>query len=170
MRVLAERAGVGVASIYRYFPTKQAIYAEISRRLLERFVRDVEQIVAEDPPLEQAVRRVCAAAVIGQGDNLSMRRTLNLDVPQAWTHDASSAAVGRVSVLLARFVAGKISPPVVDIEARVRGAFAALRGLLLFSLLYSSSGLDTEKLIDEMTETALLLLLRPPIDRAQREE
>lgn len=163
MRVLAERAGVGVASIYRYFPTKQAIYAEISRRLLGRFVADVEAILASEPPIEEAVRRICAAAVVGQGANTSMRRTLNLDVPQAWTHESSSAAFQRVLTLLVAFASRRLTPPPADLERRVFGTFAAIRGQLLFSILYPAIAPAPEKLVDELTETTLLLLLRPPI-------
>lgn len=166
MRILAERAGVGVASIYRYFPTKQAIYAEISRRLLERFVADVDQILASDPPIDQAIRRICAAAVTGQGANMSMRRTLNLDVPPAWTHDASSSAFTSVLTRLAGFAARKFNPPLPDLQARVFGAFASLRGQLLFWILYPQTAPNPERLVDELTETALLLLVRPTIDWA----
>jgi len=38
VNAIAERAGVGVASVYRYFPNKSAIYAEISRRLQRDFL------------------------------------------------------------------------------------------------------------------------------------
>jgi AcrR family transcriptional regulator len=163
MRLLAERAGVGIASIYRYFPTKQAIYAEISRRLLDQFVRDVEAVLAEDPPLDEAIRRVCLAAVVGQGSNTSMRRTLNLDVPQSWTHEASSAAFAAVVTALVRFVSRKVSPPIPHVEERVFWAFAALRGQLLLSILYPRMPADPARLVDEMTETALLLLFRPSL-------
>lgn len=44
---IAELAGVSIGSLYQYFPSKEAILAEMVRRMRAEMCRDVEQAVAE---------------------------------------------------------------------------------------------------------------------------
>ena len=64
VNAIAERAGVGIASLYRYFPSKSAIHAEISRRLQRDFLSQVRAILAQPVSLEAAIEACCRAAVI----------------------------------------------------------------------------------------------------------
>jgi AcrR family transcriptional regulator len=46
LRVIAKEAGYTTGAIYFHFPSKEAIYAEVLRELLERLVKSVEQATA----------------------------------------------------------------------------------------------------------------------------
>ena len=51
IQALAERAGVGVGTVYRYFRAKDALAAEVFRMATEREVAAVREAVAGDAPV-----------------------------------------------------------------------------------------------------------------------
>jgi AcrR family transcriptional regulator len=52
MDEIARRAGVGPGTLYRHFPTKDALLAAVYRRDVESMARRAEELSAELPPLE----------------------------------------------------------------------------------------------------------------------
>src|SRR5262249_8923170 len=62
---IAERAGVNIASLYQYFPGKEAIVAELRRRHGAAARGAVRRILAEDATsdLEPTLRRLVAAGM-----------------------------------------------------------------------------------------------------------
>lgn len=53
---VARRAGVGIATLYRHFPTRQALFEAVYRREVEQLADLAEQLGTGLPPLE-ALRR-----------------------------------------------------------------------------------------------------------------
>jgi AcrR family transcriptional regulator len=55
---IAERAGVGIASLYEYFPDKDAIVAQVAERLVARILRRLAEAAAlvREAPEDQALR------------------------------------------------------------------------------------------------------------------
>jgi AcrR family transcriptional regulator len=49
---IARRAGVGPGTLYRHFPTREALIAAVYAGDVERLVRSVPQVLAEHAPLE----------------------------------------------------------------------------------------------------------------------
>ncbi|WP_280363890.1 TetR/AcrR family transcriptional regulator [Nocardia wallacei] len=45
---IARRAGVGVGTVYRHFPTREALYEAVLRGRLEQFVEDAQGLAAAD--------------------------------------------------------------------------------------------------------------------------
>ncbi len=59
---VARRAGVGVGTLYRHFPTRQALFEAVYRREVEQLAELAEQLGTDLPPLE-ALRRWMRANV-----------------------------------------------------------------------------------------------------------
>ncbi len=53
---VARRAGVGVGTLYRHFPTRQTLFEAVYRREVEQLVELAEQLRTDSPPL-QALRQ-----------------------------------------------------------------------------------------------------------------
>ncbi|BBC98418.1 TetR/AcrR family transcriptional regulator [Streptomyces griseofuscus] len=53
---IAKRAGVGAGTLYRHFPTREALILEVYRHDLARLTASVPDVLAEHPPLD-AFRR-----------------------------------------------------------------------------------------------------------------
>ena len=87
---VAERAGVSVGSLYQYFPNKEAVLAELARRLEHRTREQLLDILdaSSGVPLATTAARVVDALLDGIG-GLAFRRTLLEEVPSAWKLDVS---------------------------------------------------------------------------------
>src|SRR5262252_10873613 len=64
---IAERAGVNIASLYQYFPGKDAIVAELRRRHGSELRADVRKVLAErgDQDFEDTLRALVSIGVSG---------------------------------------------------------------------------------------------------------
>lgn len=60
---IAERAGVGIGTVYRHFPDRQSLLQAVVRHALERTIAAGETIVATDADSFDAVRQYMHAAV-----------------------------------------------------------------------------------------------------------
>ncbi|MEU6841179.1 TetR/AcrR family transcriptional regulator [Streptomyces sp. NPDC046716] len=49
---IAKRAGVGPGTLYRHFPTREALILEVHRQGIDRLVDAVDETLAAQPPLE----------------------------------------------------------------------------------------------------------------------
>ena len=52
LEAVAREAGVGVGTLYRHFPTRQALFEAVYRHEVEQLVELAEQLGADLPPLE----------------------------------------------------------------------------------------------------------------------
>ena len=81
---IAEAAGVSIGSLYQYYPSKEALVAAV----IERHNRDLMQIVraalaeVASLPLDQAVRRIVAAAVDAHRLDPRLHRVLAEQIPR----------------------------------------------------------------------------------------
>ena len=55
VNAIAERAGVGVASLYRYFPSKASILAELARRAQHDALTRIQEVLAANPTISRPV-------------------------------------------------------------------------------------------------------------------
>src|SRR6202453_4055489 len=56
LEAVAKRAGVGIGTLYRHFPTREALFEAVYRREVEQLAELAEQLKAEPSPVE-ALRR-----------------------------------------------------------------------------------------------------------------
>lgn len=60
---LAQRAGVGIGTVYRHFPDRQSLLHAVVRHVLENTIAAGEQIVSSDANSEESVRRYLHEAI-----------------------------------------------------------------------------------------------------------
>lgn len=110
VNAIAERAGVGVASVYRYFPGKDAIYAELGRHLHQRLLDEVTDRLPACDSLDEAIA-VCATIALQRtfGEPHVVEH-VHLNLPVSWHNDHADAIsrqiIDFVADHLSRFVTG----------------------------------------------------------------
>ena len=80
---IAERAGVNIASLYQYFPNKDAIVAELRRRHGAEQRAGLRRVLAErtDHSLEGTIRALVAVGVGGHARSPRLQRALAEEMP-----------------------------------------------------------------------------------------
>jgi AcrR family transcriptional regulator len=127
MRAIAREAGVGIATLYRHFPTRESLVAAIYQDQVERLTAGARDLLQEYPPAE-AMRRWMDLF----GDWLTTKHGM-LDTLLAMVETGAMAnAQGRAqlldaisSILEAGRTAGDLRPDVTaeDIAAALVGIF-----------------------------------------------
>jgi len=80
---IAERAGVNIASLYQYFPGKEAIVAELRRRHGADQRAALRQVLAEHTPgeLESTIRTLVSVGVAGHAQAPRLHRVFTEEMP-----------------------------------------------------------------------------------------
>jgi AcrR family transcriptional regulator len=116
LEAVARRAGVGIGTLYRHFPTREALFEAVYRREVEQLADLAEQLKADVAPTE-ALRRWLRGIVEFVATKKGMSAALALAVNSSSELTAYSFArlTNAVGVLLDRAVAagemrGDVSP------------------------------------------------------------
>lgn len=88
---IAEVAGVGIGSLYEYFPGKDAIFTEVRRRLSRRMFAVVGRTMEEvlELPVREAVERVVDTLIRAYSVDPRLNVALNEQVPVGALADQS---------------------------------------------------------------------------------
>ena len=87
---IAERAGVGIGSLYEYFPGKEAIFAELRRREMGKWYSQLRAGPRSGSPRE-VIRHIVATQVHYAGENPRLYAALETEVPSAAVADVQGA-------------------------------------------------------------------------------
>ena len=134
LEAVARRAGVGIGTLYRHFPTREALYEAVYRREVEQLSELAEQLKSEAQPVE-ALRHWLRSNVEFVATKKGMAAALALAAHKpselmAFSYDRLTKAIG---VLLDRAVAAG------DLRADV-GPEDLLRVLIGMCLLHDQPG------------------------------
>lgn len=114
LEAVARRAGVGIGTLYRHFPTREALYEAVYRREVEQLAELAEELKADPAPAE-ALRRWLRSNVAFVATKKGMATALALAAHKppdlmAYSFERLTKAVG---LLLERAVAaGEIRPDI----------------------------------------------------------
>jgi AcrR family transcriptional regulator len=80
---IAERAGVNIASLYQYFPGKEAIVAELRRRHGAEQRAELREVLARHTPggLEPTIRALVSVGVAGHARAPRLHRVFTEEMP-----------------------------------------------------------------------------------------
>jgi AcrR family transcriptional regulator len=107
---VAALAGISVGSLYHYFPTKEAIVAELARRLETRGLElAIERFLQPGATVEDLIEGVVGILLSDAIGIIGARRTLLRRVPPRWYEDASLAADREVRGWVAALIEGRRS-------------------------------------------------------------
>jgi AcrR family transcriptional regulator len=77
LEAVARRAGVGIGTLYRHFPTREALFEAVYRREVEHLVEEAERLKADPAPAD-ALRRWMRANVAFVATKRGMTEALAL--------------------------------------------------------------------------------------------
>lgn len=107
---IAKRAGVGIGTVYRHFPTREALILAVYRHDVQRLVESVPALLAEHPPLD-ALRmwfeRLAGYVKIKHGLGDALHAATAQDIVSE-TYGPVTAAIGEL--LRACEAAGSVRP------------------------------------------------------------
>ena len=158
MAEIADRAGVGAASLHRYFPTTTSIYAEVSRQMYRNLKEQIRETLEGTDDALAAVHRVIGLAFGGPNVSLDYRRRLNLDIPLSWSKPTAEGVYKELLDEMTTWLVAHHPHPPADLSARVFGAFAMIRGAVLMLLLYPELAPPSELTIEHLTESVTVTL------------
>jgi AcrR family transcriptional regulator len=144
---IAERAGVNVASLYEYFPGKDAIVAQVAERLVQRVL----------DRLAQGVGRVIA------GQDRAVRLWIEL------IHDTVARERELVAVFLYQVPYTNRLEPIRDIGERLLEFSREVRSHAGDLVRADFSDATLHLLVNLVTSTIMELVLDPPRDVTRRE-
>jgi AcrR family transcriptional regulator len=107
LEAVARRAGVGIGTLYRHFPTREALYEAVYRREVDELADLAERLAVDGAPPTQALRRWLAAAVEFVATKKGMAEALALAAqgPQDLIAYSTSRLTDAIASLLSRAVA-----------------------------------------------------------------
>ncbi len=145
---IADRAGVNIASLYEYFPGKDAIVAQVAERLVGRVL---EQLAT-------------GAARVTRGDEAGvMRRWIQ------WIHDTMAREKALVAVFVYQVPYTDELEPVKAVGERLLDLSRRVRDHAGGFVRPDFSDATLHLVVNLVTSTILQLLLDPPGDVTRRE-
>jgi len=164
--LIAARAGVNIASLYKYFPNKQAIFLTLSERMVAAFHAEVKALVAQidaGRPWREAVSdgvRLAARRRLDSPGNRAIRMALRI-APE--THGLDAAESQANAEILAGLILRRSAPP--EARARIVARVAIELASSVLDLLLTNPEPDADALVAEATE-ALIRYLEPWMEAA----
>ncbi|WP_433299234.1 TetR/AcrR family transcriptional regulator [Actinoplanes sp. CA-030573] len=99
MNQIAQRAGVGPGTLYRNYPSREALILEIYQEEVDRLAGSVSELLATLPPLE-ALRRWTTELVDGMRTKHALGAALSPDAHRSITEQTYGPVIAAITRLL----------------------------------------------------------------------
>ncbi len=132
MRVIARNAGVGIATLYRHFPTREALVDAVYQDQVQRLTHGATALLEQNPP-RQAMRAwmdLFGDWLMTKHGMVDTLRTMIDSGEIAHTETRDELLTAITSILDAGTVAGDLRPDITvdDIAAAILGIFTVTNG------------------------------------------
>lgn len=158
---IAEAAGVSIGTLYQYFPSKDALLLELSRRHSERMkeVFDRQFALARTLPLRAAIRLIIQAELEAMQLDLPLQRVLFEQVHRSGLDGHIKRVQAQVAVLLRQALAERGKElRALDLELAPFMLLHALDGVCQAALREQPELVASETFLTECTNLALRYL------------
>jgi AcrR family transcriptional regulator len=164
---IAERAGVNIASLYQYFPGKEAIVAELRRRHGAEQRAALRQVLAEHAagPLERTIRALVSVGVAGHARAPRLHGVFAEELPALGYRDVA-AIDAPIFAALRRFLQ-EADADVRDMDLALWMISTASGAVLHRAALERPEDLSTGAIAEELV-TLLCRYLRKPAGLRRR--
>jgi AcrR family transcriptional regulator len=155
---IAMAAGVSVGSLYQYFPSKEALVAEIvkrhSKQMLEVFERDLLELA--HLPIEDGVRAMLRRTFEAYAVDPALRRVVVDEVPQfdffTRTRDFDAMLAEALKAYF-RFHAHTIRPKNIDLAVKI--LMASVEAIAQAVVVDDAAMLQSDELVEEVSHLVL---------------
>lgn len=159
---VAEIAGVSVGSLYRYFPSKEALVAALIERHVKEMLAVCESKLAEmaDAPLDRAAHEIVRAILRAQSVNPKLHRILIQQVPRVGQLRNVDALQERFGVLVKAYLENRkkeLRPQNIDLAVFV--LVRAVEAVAHAAVLEQPALLVDGELAGELAEMVLRYLI-----------
>ena len=158
---IAERAGVGIGSLYEYFPGKEAVFAELRRREMEKWYARLRAGTRSGSPRE-VIRHIVTTQVRYASENPSLYAALETEVPRAAVADVQGTIQDDFLTLSSAYLEGhrdllRPTAPIPFVaEFLARWVSTTVHGFAM----HSPRELSRENLVNELVDAVARYLLK----------
>lgn len=150
---VAERAGVGIATLYQYFPDKEAIVLAIAEQERDRLTASLGQILARAPEAgREATVRAIVRMMVQAFEGRRRARKAIVETLMRRHGGAMAGWIARVVPALMPGMAGDAGPTRSFVVSR------AITGVVRSAVLEESPLLETQEFEDELVRLVLRYL------------
>ncbi|MCM5682224.1 TetR/AcrR family transcriptional regulator [Schlegelella sp. S2-27] len=149
---IAEVAGVGIGSLYQYFPNKQALLTALHERHLDEVADAVlDALDGAAVPLRDTIARLVQRSLAVHRHRPALQRMLHLELPQLAQHDSASPAKQRVAQQVHRWLESRAGAlGIGDAALATRTLLTVGEGLVHQAVLNPPPGVSDTALADEI--------------------
>lgn len=159
MRGVAKRAGVGVASLYRYFPDRGALLTEIFRRQHHETLQALKESLRDNPSIEVGIRKCIQSFIDFDEQEVALRRALNFDVPLGWSIGELVPVLEQARGQLVTWLCVQLPElPVVEAERRIFFGLALARGTVMLRLQQPDKAPPSADIVDTVSALVIDIL------------
>jgi AcrR family transcriptional regulator len=127
---IARRAGVGIGTLYRHFPTREALIADVYRREVEQLCGGVDDLLAAMTPaqaLEEWMRRFVSYVATKRGMAAALKSVVAAD------SEIFTKSRAQINEAMARLVYGAAEAGTIRSDANPEDVLRAMSGFCLIS-------------------------------------